>query len=159
MEQETFCYCLPILISRSSIFTTKYLDPKITFPTSKFCNTNFIFICPLWSTPLEIKGFWDSLFHLIEKENKSTLVLYFEPGDSPFWSKSPSHPHFLHFGSHCRMHRVLHETKLWSALQDPHVTPLMLKAVRPQDQAKFSLKQNFTEPKQASTAQVAGLHQ
>lgn len=46
-----------------------------------------------------------------------------------------------------------------SALQDFHVTPLLLKAVRPQDQAKFSLKQNFNEPKQASMAQTAGPQQ
>lgn len=127
MEQETFCYCLPILISRSSILTTKYLDPKITIPTSKFCNTGFIFTCPLWSTPSEIKGFWDSLFHLIERGNKPTLVLHFQPGDSSFWSKSPSHPHFLHIGSHCRMHTLLHETKPWRALQGPHSNTIAAK--------------------------------
>lgn len=145
MEQETFCNCLPILISGSSIFTTKYLDPKITVPTSKFCNTGFIFTCPLWSTPSEIKGFWDSLFHLTERGKSLHWSCTFSQETAHFEANLPVILTFctlVHIAecTHSCMNPEEHS-------KVPIVTPLLLKAVRPQDQTKFSLKQNFTESK------------
>lgn len=132
---------------------------QITVPTSKFCNINFIFTCPLWSAPSEIKGFWDTLFYLIEKGNESTSAPTLSQQSVHFEANLPDILTFCTLVHRAEGTDFWMKRKPWSALQDFHVTPLLLKAVRPQDQAKFSLKQNFTEPKQASMAQTAGPQQ
>lgn len=147
MEQETFCYCLPILISRSSILTTKYLDPKITIPTSKFCNTGFIFTCPLEVLLQKLKAFEIAYFIWLREETSLHWSCTFSQETAHFEANLPV---ILTFCTLVRIAECTHSCMKPSPEEHskvPTVTPLLLKAVRPQDQTKFSLKQNFTESK------------
>lgn len=156
MEQETF-YCWPILEIEAAFSQLNNWIQRLTSPLINSV-TQTLFSPVLCEVLLQkLKVLETGCFIWLRRETSllwsctlSQEAVYFEANLPVI---------FLSALWFTLQNADLHETRPWSGLQDPHVTPLLLKAVRPQDQAKFSLKQNFTEPKQASMAQLAGPQQ